>query len=310
MAVTDYADWGALAALQAFITDLNLASQTLQATATQIADEIEATGVPLLGQPSELYSAGSLAVAAGASGQVIDNSSSAAVTDMAGYLSYDVHIRAESNASSSSPFLTFTLGWYGDAAATLPMNRETWTMPCNSANGGTSVIGTGPVRGGYLQVSVTNEDATYGQTIAGLQLYGNSRPAPEPVADWRTYPIDVSVPGYTVPTYGQNVDGILGIFPGLVIAHGTTDYLLCGLFNGTASANFVVTDGTSPEFTITQVALISGAGIQALGDALAVTGNTSVVSYGARTPIIYEVENTSASNSVTLDVSVVAASRF
>jgi len=43
---TDYPDWGALAALQTFITNLNLASQDLQASATAIADAIAAAGVP------------------------------------------------------------------------------------------------------------------------------------------------------------------------------------------------------------------------------------------------------------------------
>ena len=49
MTADDYPDWGALAALQTFITNLNLASQTLQATATEIADAIASAGTVVTG---------------------------------------------------------------------------------------------------------------------------------------------------------------------------------------------------------------------------------------------------------------------
>ena len=143
---TDYPDWGALAALQTFITNLNLASQTLQATATEIAAEIEATGVPLLGNPVELYAQSSVVLAAGASNQVLDNTSSAALTPMGGYLAYDVSIGQTCNASSGAPFITYRLDWFADNSTNYLMWQEYWTIP-SASNLELFSWGTGPVRG-------------------------------------------------------------------------------------------------------------------------------------------------------------------
>lgn len=42
----DYSDWGGLQTLQSFLTSLNLASQSLQASANDIASAIASAGVP------------------------------------------------------------------------------------------------------------------------------------------------------------------------------------------------------------------------------------------------------------------------
>jgi len=303
---TDYPDWGALAALQDFITNLDLASSTLQATASQIADEIQTTGIPLLGQPSQLYSAVNVSVPAATSGQVIDNNSSAAVQAMGDYLSYDVQIQAKSESATTWPFMTIALNWYGDSAATILLYQETWVLPCWST-GSMVVIGSGPVRGGYLQVTATNEDPSDAQLISRLYLYGNSRPAPEPKSDWRSVGTEYGVPEYLSTSAGASTDDVLGVFTGSIPASSVTK-LLCNLYNGFAFVTLEFS-GTSPAFTYQPLIYITGT--QALTQVGGPVSHTAAVTdqqnwATPRSPLIIHISNTSASNSLTYAVTAIA----
>jgi hypothetical protein len=304
----DYQDWGALAALQTFITDLNLASQTLQATAEQIAAEIAATGVPLLGNPAELYSQASLAVTAGASGQVIDNTASAALTAMGGYLSYDVAITPKNTGSATTPFVTMTLSWYGDAAGSVLIYQEMWTVPAASS-GAYYVIGSGPVRGAYLQVTVTNEDATHGQQLAAFALYGNSRPAPEPEPAWFTVPSgSPAVTGYTLTDSGHTTDGMLLHYHGNLTA-GSSVNLLGALYFGQQGLDVSVS-GTSPSLSVSPQAYVSGKGLVDIWASFVVgteADTSQQLIYTPRSPLVLNLVNNNASNGVTFTIAVVAA---
>jgi len=305
---TDYPDWGALAALQTFITNLNLASQTLQATATEIAAEIEATGIPLLGNPAQVYAATSVNVPAGAANQVIDNAAGGGVAAMAGYLSYDIAITVSPNASSAAPFLTVRLAWYAQSGGTILLYDEQWTVPASTASGGMLVCGTGPVRGAYLQITVTNEDGTYAQTLNTLYLYGNSRPAPEPEPDWRNTTITAAVPGYTVAAGGGNTDGIIGFFTATLAASGTAT-LLCGLYNGPALVAVIVA-GTSPDLLVQPQWYLSGFGLRRLDQSYNIGTEALSESFTVncpRSPLVLSLTNDNASDSVTYVITVVAA---
>ena len=304
----DYADWGALAALQTFITDLNLASQTLQATATQIADEIAATGVPLLGSPAGLYSQTSLAVTAGASGQVIDNASAGAYTAMGSYLSYDVAVIPANVHSATVPFVTLTLSWYGDSAGDILLYREMWTVP-TASSGSYYVIGSGPVRGGWLQVTVTNEDPTYAQQLTTFALYGNSRPAPEPEPAWFNIPSNTpAVTGYTLTDSGHTVDGMLLHYHGSLTASASVN-LLGSLYYGQQAVDVSVS-GTSPSLSVSPQAYISGKGAVDTWASYVVgteADTSETLIYQPRSPLILVLTNNNASDSVTFTIAVVAA---
>ena len=307
---TDYPDWGALAALQTFITDLNLASSTLQATAAQIAAEIAATGVPLLGNPVELYAQSSVVLAAGASNQVLDNTSSAALTPMGGYLAYDVSIGQTCNASSGAPFITYRLDWFADNSTNYLMWQEYWTIP-SASNLELFSWGTGPVRGAYLQVAVTNEDGTYSNEINSFVMYGNSRPAPEATSDWRSTVISSrNIPGYTVPTSGLSADGVLGAFSGSLSAGLSRNLIASGYF-GQCLLGFTVA-GTSPSLTVQPAAYLTGHGITDI-DQYYVPGPTALGGSAPinlpRSPLILQLTNNNASNSVTYAISAVTVPR-
>jgi len=305
---TDYPDWGALAALQTFITNLNLASQTLQATAAEIAAEIAATGVPLLGNPVALYNATVISVPAATTGQNIDNESSGTVTAMGSYLSYDVCIAAECNASSTVPFLVFDLIWYVSSSGDNVSYAERWIVPASSSGATLFIYGTGPVHGAYLQIQVSNHDPSYAATIEKILLYGNSRPSPEPRPDWRCEYAGNTVPGYTIPQQGANRDGVLGYWAGTLAADATAT-LLCGLYNGQVALSAGVS-GTSPDLQVTPQGYLQGTSVVDVWQQYQVgteADQFSTLLYVPRTPLILALSNQNASDSVTYNLQVVAA---
>jgi len=304
----DYPDWGALQAMQTFITDLNLASQTLQATAAQIAAEIAETGVPLLAGPAILYHlTSSLNVPASASGQVIDNSSGGGTTDMSGYLSYDIHLQLTGSSPSSNPWLTFVLHWYDDLTHGIEVYNETWTCPVSNS-GSSYIFGTGPVRGAALKLIVTNPDTVNAVTIAGCDLVFGSRPAPEQSSDWRNTTLNNPVSGYTLPTAGQNFDGIMAYFSGSLAESGTAA-LLAGMFNGPVLISVTVS-GTSPSLRIQPQAFAAGYEVVDIAQYIVPGPSTDSQSYTInvpRAPLILALTNNNAADSVTYSITCVAA---
>jgi len=301
----DYPDWGALAALQTFITDLNLASSTLQATASQIADEIAATGVPLIGAPVALYNTGYTVISAGASDQVIDNAAGSGMTAMSQYLSFDLHANQTCGYLNTVPFATYTLHWYADSAGDYELYRETWTTSLEDSGAGTNLVGSGPVRGAYLQVTVTNESGSYSFNINALYLYGNSRPAPEPVTDLFTYPTQLATPGFTVCTAGVGTDGLVGYWAGTLAASGTVN-LLAGLKFGQLFMG-VIASGTSPALTVQPQAFVTGAGLTDTGQSATYDATPGSLYVNAiRSPTVLALTNTNGSDSVNYKIALVA----
>lgn len=310
MPADDYADWGALAALQTFITNLNLASQTLQATAAEIAAEIAETGVPLLAAPVALYNNGEHTIAAGVTGYAVPNTASETITSMAGYLSYELQVSLTVDSTADVPFVTYHLSWYGDSAGDYLLYRETWTIP-GSSNAALVTLGTGPVKGAYLEITVDNESSAHSQYIDSFWLYGNARPSPGREPDWRTLiSSGYTVPNYVTPTQGNNTDGILGIFPSVTIAASGTEYLLFGMFNGQANITFIIDAGTSPSYQVTQYAQIAGYRANTIGESLVYTTQAGFTANSARSPLILQVTNKNASNSITLYVTGVIVSQL
>jgi len=307
---TDYPDWGALAALQTFITNLNLASQTLQATATEIADEIAATGVPLLGNPVELYNTTSYTLAAGASATVIYNAYGQTLAPMSDYLSYDISVSALCDASSADPFVTLRLDWFANDTTDYLLWREYWTLPAAS-NTAIFSWGSGPVRGAYLQVLLTNEDATYTQNIGQLVLYGNSRPAPEATPDWRSNVISgLTVPGYTVPNTGLAPMGAPGYFSGS-LAKSASLSLIAGIYYGEVNLQVTVT-GTSPDLAVTPSTFMTGHGVQQISGTFNVgteADSQSAQYWSPSGPLIIALTNENASDSVSYVITLVSVPR-
>lgn len=268
-------------------------------------------GVPLLGAPENLAMTGSGVIAAGAS-QVAVPLNSANINAMGNFLSYEMHLRATCNGASTVPFLTFLLTWYQDLAGTVPLYRERWTIAVNALSGGTSIFATGPVRGAYLGVTVTNQDGTNSQTINGMQFTFSSRPCPSLQPDWRTVNPNATIPGYTPPTHGNSDDGVLGLFSIANLAANATVNLVFGLFNGQSELVTTVTAGTSPNLQCVPSAFIDGLGVPGAIDAPFTLTSTSSARVNVSIPrsnLILVCTN-NGMNPVTFNSVLVATAHF
>lgn len=304
----DYPDWMGVNQLVA-AGNSPLAQEIAAAIATG-----NTSGTPggafLLASPNNISAAGPITVPAGTSGQVVPLNGNN-VTNVGGYLSYEVHARATCNGASTTPFFTYLITWYQDSAASIPLYRERWTCAQNSASGGTSLVGAGPVRGAYMQLTVTNEDAVNSQTINGYQVTFSSRPFPNLSPDWRTLNIQESIPGYNPPTAGQGDDGILGIFSD-TIPVSTTAKFVCGLFNGEALVSYDLA-GNVGNVTMTPQAYVSGSGIQVIGPPIALSASPLIGTVALNLPrsnLILQVQNASAAVTAPTNIAVLAASQF
>lgn len=267
-------------------------------------------GVPLLAQPEKLYSTtNNLNVPAGATHQPLPDDAATDYQPMAAYLSYELNLQATSNAASAAPFLTIQLNWLADASATTLLYSETWVCPVNSA-GTRQITATGPVRGAYLEVLYSNNDGTNAMTLNKFTLFGNSRPAPESLSDWRDTSVTAAMPGYNTVTYGANSDGLLGVIAATVPA-ATTNTYVCGMYNGTAHIAVSAT-GTSLNAQVQTDAWVSLVGQHPVSEWHAVTAADPTAEFditSPRGPVILKVQNLSATNAATFDIAVVAGVR-
>lgn len=299
MSVTDFPDW------------MSVAQQNAALQATGIVTGTPG-GVNLLAVPVEVTASTPITVPAATVGQVV-NLAGNAVTFVNNYLTYEIHARFSSVSASTVPFSTFLLTWYADAAASVPLYRERWTVATNAVSGGTSIFGTGPVRGAYMQLTVTNEDPTNAMTINGLQIVLNSRPFPNISPDWRTVNPQESIPSYLVPTIGNSDDGILGIVSAVSIPANTTDNFVFGLFNGSVSVTVEAPGAGTINLAVTPTAFVSGSGGRSqVGNALSFTsgGSQSEMLNLPRSNLILQCANALPSTAQTINIAVVAASQF
>lgn len=309
---TDYPDYGALQALQAFITSLDLASATLQASATQISDAIAATGVPLLAGPVALYgsAASSFIPAAGTITQ--ENSAAGTITDMSSYLSYDIWIKDFMGSAATLPFLVATMHWYADAGGTQEVYRETWVSPVETSGTGINTIGSGPVRGAYLSVTLTNADPSVQLQIIRFYLTGNARPSPMLQPDWRNYPLNLTYnTSLTAMQGGGNVDGILGTWTTYFLGAGLSTTYVFGVYNGQVNVSLVIA-GTAPNVTMTALAYVPGEGLMQIGAPVtySAAGSYFFTAYPPRGPLMIKAVNNNVSDGVDISWTAVAVTQF
>jgi len=240
----------------------------------------------------------------------VDNANGDAITFVGSYQSYEIWFKTAISYMATKPFLTVTLHWYADPSGVFEMYRETWTTPCEDTGAGISTIGQGPCRSAYLSITLLNEDPAQQVIVYDFFLTATARPCPMLQPDFRNYPLDLTVPQYLVPSAGGNVDGILGIFSGTLAASSSTK-LLCGLYNGSIEIAYNIS-GTSPDLIATPYAYVSQSGLQPIAPFL---GFTSILSASQqvsapRGPIVIELTNNSAANSVNYAISVIASTQF
>lgn len=236
----DYADWGGLPALQQFIASLNLASQTLQATAAQIAAEIAIEGAPLLSGFTSL-GGGLVALPAGGSNTVTMNTK---------FPAYQMFLNQTYHAAAgSSPFLSVHMNWR-DPVTGQTLGFGKWGLAVPVAGAPFDTLGRGPSQGPQLQVTFTNLDSAQPVDV-NYQFSGMTQYAQRD--DWRSDGPN-GVPGFTA--FPSQMFGLVqGMTDPTITAGGSQTYLL-PLYTGqvqlqvftSASVSFSVTAALATPF--------------------------------------------------------------
>jgi hypothetical protein len=192
-------------------------------------------------------------IAAGATAVVLPLAPSA----VAGYatatgISYDITVSLTTGAGSTRPFAVVTLAWFNsDDPAAQAVALQSWVLPAGATGTtGTIITGTGPQRGQYWQITVTNTD-TVNMAIT-VQANATGRAVARDSWIWDAFS-SVAVPGYTLPPGGGAYGNSLGAISALNIAHSASVSYLMGLFAGEVWFRANNEGGTAGqiEFTLT-----------------------------------------------------------
>lgn len=204
------------------------------------AQQIAATGVPLLTLSSLVQSASGLTIA-GAGVHPFP-----AVT--IGQIGYEVRIDASIPFSATIPFLEVQMIWT-DPAANKIMATDTFIVPSSSGGQAFTVIGRGPSKAAVLQVQVTNLDPAQTATI-NISVLQNSRVYPRD--DWRwqgNVAPSTNVPGFTLPTMPPD-ESVLGVLDGVTIAASSQNTYLFGMHDGLLNVGYEVNTGAASNLSI------------------------------------------------------------
>lgn len=208
----------------------------------QIAAQIAAAGVPLIGAPVLQYLVQGQTVAPGAQA-ILQTTGGAGLAMDTGALSYDLLWQCNAGGGSTFPFLQVDLFWF-NSAGIRAVGQETWVIPMAAAAGSLQIRGSGPVRGQTLQVNVTNLD-TVAATITTFELFTSSRL--QGVSNWQCpAPRGTQVPpGFTPWSAGAGFDATLGMLNQATLAAPSSQSYVLGMFAGRAQIRAKATGATS-----------------------------------------------------------------
>lgn len=271
-----YPDWGALNQLTTFLTDLDLAVATNQATATEIATAIGTLGLAV---QADQATASAIATAIGALGlatdslqataaqisaaiaaegvpllhgyQLITNNTTWTAAAVSSYFSsiytlpspgYQFAIQVTiANAAAGNPFPRVVLSFLTAPSGGVKVDEIDFYVPATSS-GDYWIYGGGPAPTPYVQVEVQNFDGTYG--LSGQYLLGSST-LQRNRHDWRCLP-GGTVPGHTLPPISNPNALILAATStgGLTIAAASSETYVLPLYSGQAQLSALL--GTTP----------------------------------------------------------------
>lgn len=184
-----------------------------QASPSQIAAEIIASGIPLLANPVPLYTVNNQSVNAGVA-QVLTplilvTMGVGGAGSLANFLSYEFSSKLTiASTTEVSPRVQLQIDFYENATDTTPVDSIIWTI--NASNAGHVTFGRGPLRGNYIQVTLTNTPSVSTVTINSIRITGTSRTCSRD--DWREInqgnltPVAIKIASGDIR---QNIAGVL-----------------------------------------------------------------------------------------------------
>lgn len=198
------------------------------------ADQIAATGVPLLTLSTEL---GNVTQSIGPS-----SSGSIGTFDLT-QIGYEIMVAASIAGTATNPFPTVLLEWI-DTASSIVVATDTFTATA-STNILTPLvtIGRGFTKANSVQVTVSNIDTV--QTLkVNVAVFQNSRVYPKEEFFWlNQFGAGITVPGSTLAELPPD-ENCLGIAADVTLAASASSVFLFGMYNGPILVGVAMTIGS------------------------------------------------------------------
>lgn len=205
-----------------------------------LAQQVAATGVPLLQKASVLYND---------LGRVIlGGGSFTEVTKLITQPGYTISVNVQFPAAATIPFVEVRLVWE-DQATVSQMNTDTFICAGNTAGAGLTTFLTGRCKGDELSVALVNLDPAQSATIT-LIAAQDSVVRTRDEARWNTLAAaGTTVPGYTLATLAPD-ETVMGIVNDLIIPASTTLPFLFGIGPGLAQFSYEMNNGVAASLMV------------------------------------------------------------
>lgn len=255
------------------------------------AQQIAATGVPLLSKSQRLYQQAFTNLGHGATA----STQALSVTQ----IGYQVSVTASFPAAATLPFCKVQLSWT-DSALGQQVDTDTFMMPGATSPAFFIIRGRGPAKADTLTVNVTNLDSA--QVVSGsITVSQNSRVYPDARWGW----VNATDNGLAVPTFTvmrlPPDEGCIGILDNQSIPANTVSTFLSGMHDGPIQMSYEMNTGSAANLALRLSA--QPGGIYSGGNTVysAVNPPATVQLAGPRAPMRLQVVN-SATTAIVVSV--------
>lgn len=259
------------------------------------ANQIAATGVPLLTKSNRLYQQAFPAVGPG--------NAAGTGTLSVSQIGYEVLLSAQFPLGTASPFCEAQITWK-DSTTGFIVDTDSFILTGSTAVGGWSTNGKGPTKGDQMTVKVTNLDAASSAAIT-ITVLQNSRVYPRD--KWfgvNNINSGMTVPGFTLPRIPDD-ETVLGMLGGVSIPATSTSEFLFGMHSGAIAVG--LDQGAGPWTSIgLMIAAVPSSAYTADNPIYAAVAPPPAFQIaGSRSPLRVELHNT-ATTSFTATMSMIA----
>lgn len=261
------------------------------------AQQVAATGVPLLTLATLLVNEGSKTIPGG------NNLTVPAV--LVSQIGYEIQVSASVPAAATNPFLLVELQWT-DPATGILCGRDDFVVPMGTTGNPFLVIGSGPTKAAQLSVVVFNLEGTQTASV-DLFILQNSRIYQRDSWHWDNPSLSgVTVPGFNLPVLPAD-QSALGYLSSAVVAAGSSSTYLFGMHSGLIQVGLDM--GTSAWANVSlRLAAMPGSAYTANNPLYDTSNSPSTFQItGPRAPIRVTLSNTGTA-STQLTMSMIAVS--
>lgn len=264
------------------------------------ADQIAATGAPLLALSNTLLKSGVQVIpASGLYNPSIMNTTQ---------LCYEIWMQAQHGSGTTVPFIQLQLAWI-DSSSSVGMETDVFYAPSATASPGWTSVAKGPTKGNQLDLLVTNLDASNPATVSIIVLQHSRVYTGEIFRGINASNTGKTVAGFTMPSLPAD-NGVLGVVSAATIAAGaSTKWLMSPAAGKPVQLTGNIAGITPASVSLTAVAVPSsvyGGGAVLAAGPLTTTEILDTF-IGTRSPFTVQVFNNATSGTLTVNFMAVAA---